>query len=248
MDCSTARLLLELARPGGTDLDESDAERLEDHLADCPLCREFAAGERCMDEALARAMQAIPLPDGLQGRLEARLQSGFRRLMRRRMVQAAVLTAVAAGVMATAVMAFPREKRPLGIDLEQTYLAISQEPGSSPEQVNEWFEDTYHVRTEAPANFDYRLLVLRNLADFQGRRVPFLLFARGGAYARVYILSGEWFDLEDVPEAPGYRVVFLRDPSDDRIGYVVTYTSDQLDWFLNKGDPQPGDSARTDAQ
>src|SRR5438094_788506 len=75
MDCRTARLLLDFARPIPAEL-EADASRdLEHHLAGCADCDSLARAERRLDEPLGRAMRAVPLPLGLRDRLLARLDA-----------------------------------------------------------------------------------------------------------------------------------------------------------------------------
>ena len=58
MDCKTARLLLLFARPLPTELEASEAEALESHLADCPECGALAQAERQTDTCLGQAMRA----------------------------------------------------------------------------------------------------------------------------------------------------------------------------------------------
>src|SRR5262245_47235500 len=73
MDCKSARLLMEFARPGSAELDAGEADALQQHLADCPDCAALAAAERRADEHIGRAIREVPLPEGLQKRLLKRL-------------------------------------------------------------------------------------------------------------------------------------------------------------------------------
>jgi len=73
MDCKSARLLMEFARPGSAELDAGEADALQQHLADCLDCNALAAAERRADEHIGRAMRDVPLPEGLQERLLKRL-------------------------------------------------------------------------------------------------------------------------------------------------------------------------------
>src|SRR5947209_5969151 len=50
MDCRTARLLLEFARPRAGELQGSDADALEGHLLACAECESLARLERLADE------------------------------------------------------------------------------------------------------------------------------------------------------------------------------------------------------
>ena len=75
MDCKTARQWLEFHRPRGGELTAEDVAALEGHLAVCADCDAAVRAERAADAALARAMQAVPIPAGLQDRLLARLDA-----------------------------------------------------------------------------------------------------------------------------------------------------------------------------
>src|SRR5262245_13853267 len=81
MDCNTARLLLDFARPG--DLDAAEAGDLERHLADCPDCGPPARAGRALDRHLGRAVRRVEVPEGLRGRLLARLEADRGDLHRR---------------------------------------------------------------------------------------------------------------------------------------------------------------------
>src|SRR5262245_38578280 len=103
MDCRSARLLLDFDRPQlqGTrpELEGDEVEALRTHLADCDACRSLAQDERAADDALSRAVKAVPVPDGLRDRLLARLSAErdawWRRvLLRSAGVAAAVFLAV----------------------------------------------------------------------------------------------------------------------------------------------------------
>ncbi len=107
--------------------------------------------------------------------------------------------------------------------------------------MQDWFRETYHLETIAPGGFNYNSLKFYDLAWFQEKRVPVLLFIRDGASARVYILPATDFDFNTVVEAPGYNIVFLRNPTDNRFAYVAMYSSERLDWFFDKSsEPQVG--------
>jgi hypothetical protein len=130
--------------------------------------------------------------------------------------------------------------RRLGVDLEAVQNEISSQKAKRPNDVANWFHDTYHLTTVPPPGFDYDWLVFYDLAYFQGRRVPLLFFARGEANARVYILSADQFDFHRLVEQPGYNIAFCRHPDDPRVAYVISYSSENLQWFQKRdAEPEP---------
>lgn len=232
MDCKTARLLLEFARPLSSELDTPAAEGLHEHLTDCPECGPLYRTERRLDDHLARAVRAVPIPEGLEARLGDRLRRQRRAGYRRRLWIPGVAAAAAAVLLAVWLGFGPHRSRP-GVNLEELYHVLNSRANASPAQVEEWFQNTYHVHTVMPARFDYNFLTFYDLADFQGQRVPMLLFQRGQATARVYILSAKQFDFDAIRPSPGYPVELIRSDN-SQFAYVVIYTSERLDLFFNK--------------
>jgi hypothetical protein len=233
MDCKTARLLLEFARPLSPDLDSADAEGLHEHLADCPDCGPLYRAERSVEDHLARAMRAVPVPEGLEARLSDRLRRERRAWYRWRLWVPGGAAAAAAALLLAIFLGFGPHGTLPGVSLEELYHGLNNRAGATPAQIEDWFYSTYYVHTVVPPQFDYHFLAFYDLADFQGQRVPMLLFLRGQATARVYILSAKQFNLNAIQPAPGYPVELL--PSDNpQFAYVVIYTSERLDWFFNK--------------
>src|SRR5262249_35675260 len=87
MDCRTARVLLDFARPRPAELDAADAAALEDHLFQCDACAALAGAERRLDEHLGRAMRQVEVPPGwkkmLLERPDAARAGGFRSRLKR---------------------------------------------------------------------------------------------------------------------------------------------------------------------
>lgn len=234
MDCKTARLLLEFARPLSAELDTDDAEGLREHLADCPECGPLYRADRQADEHLGQAVRAVPVPEHLQSRLLEQLGQE-RRVWYRRRVWIPGAAAAAALILLAVLLGVGGRTPPTAFNLDNVYHAVTTRVGVPPEQVEEWFQTTYHLRTTAPTGFDYSYLTFFDLAEFQGKRVPMLLFVRGQDIARVFILSEKEFNLDAEP-APGYPVALLR-PAGSAVAYVVIYTNNEnkaLDWFLLK--------------
>jgi hypothetical protein len=234
MDCRTARLLLEFARPSTGELDVREVEHLDEHLTACAECNAAARAERDIDAHLGRAMRTVAVPQEPRSRLLARLRQERNRWYRRHLWTPA---AAAAAVLIVLGVWFGLSRQgglPVA-NLDEFYHRLNSRLGAPPSQVAEWFRDTYQLHTTVPPQFDYTWLAFYDLADFEGKRVPFLFFIRDDAVARVYVLSDSQFDLDRLEKPAGYSAVeVLRHPTDKHFAYVVIYTSKQLDWFLDK--------------
>ena len=234
MDCRAARQLLDFARPRSLELEGSEAEALESHLADCPECGPLAQAERQIDDRMGRAMRAVALPNGLRNRLLNGLRQD-RRLARRRWfgrvaVAATILLAVGLGVY----WHFSQLTR-----FELTELVRPQQ--FDPEQLDEWFRGQGMKDVAVPRQFDYRLLVHYTVAEFQGRAVAQLWFVQDNNSARVYILPAKQFDLDylerqgqGVAQGSHVTVELIRHPENRQIAYLVVYTGASLEPFLNR--------------
>src|SRR5438132_14390863 len=103
MDCKTARLLLAFSRTQASELDTSDADALDNHLAECPECEALAHAERQMERQLSQAMRQVAVPSNLRQRLLTRLQAErspwYRRLPQRHPPVAAAVSALALSVI-----------------------------------------------------------------------------------------------------------------------------------------------------
>ncbi|HXG10141.1 MAG TPA: zf-HC2 domain-containing protein [Gemmataceae bacterium] len=241
MDCKTARLLLDFARP--RELDPDEALALESHLARCPECEALAQAERRLDEHLGRAIRDVAVPEGLRRRLLDRL-AAERGRRHRRGVAWIVRLAVAAAILAVVVwLAFnwvPRE--PPALDLvqlrDENYLLNMP----SRERIEEYFGERGRVIV-APDRFNYALLAHYDLVKVQGKAVPLLVFVEGPHRARVYIISGKDFNLDalfrDRPaNSGGQSVAVWRDEQRPDFAYVIIYTGESLQRFLTNDPPQ----------
>jgi hypothetical protein len=234
MDCKTARLLLHFAQPLPTELEASEAEALESHLADCPECAALARVERQTDACLGPAMCAVPVPAKLRSQLRTRLDAERGRWYRQR--SARILAAAAAlGLVLWLGLSWLGQRPDL--DLQAFHNDVSQQAGARPEQIEQWFYDRYRIQTSAPADFNYNLLTTYHLADLEGWSVPYLEFLQPEGAAHVYILRGNHFNLKALLEQPrfesgGVAVEVRPHPSDPQIAYLVWYTGGSLLRFL----------------
>jgi hypothetical protein len=74
MNCKTAQRLIESCRPSGDDLNWPELAPAAAHLEGCPDCLSRFRLHQATDARIAAVMQDVPIPDGLRGRIEARLR------------------------------------------------------------------------------------------------------------------------------------------------------------------------------
>lgn len=238
MDCKTAHLLMHFARPQFSELEASAAADLQKHLTSCAECAQLAESERALERHLGSAMRDVPVPEGLRDRLLFRLALVQAGLRRRRIVRAAAGLSAAAAVLLACWLGLSWQKiHPPTLDLDSLETRIAAEIANpSQEQVQDWL-DSKNVKAPAPAFLNYLYLSHYHLADLQGRQVPLLFFTRGKDQARVYILSGEQFNLKALQAAgagPGSlcKIDIRFHPDDPGHAYVVVHTGTSLEPFL----------------
>jgi hypothetical protein len=238
MDCRTARLLLDFARPRSSELPPDDAAALSAHLAGCADCDALANAERAMDAWLGEAMRDVSIPDGLRGRVLARLELN-RSEHRRRVAGWTVRVSAAAAVILVAVFgALWYFNRPQTLDLWTLHNQVYAFTYSSdPKKVEGRFKDELNVTTVVPTAFNYAYLKDFGIAPCQGRRVPKLYFAHQDTEAHVYIVTAEQFDLEALSlseseriDSGGLHVEVRREDPDH--AFVVIYRGDSLQPLL----------------
>jgi hypothetical protein len=246
MDCKTARLMLDYARPLAGELDAAEAHALARHLAACPECEAEAEAERRCDDSLGRAMRRIEVPGDLRERVLERLSKDRRDAYHRRLHRVLRWTAAAAAVVLLSWAGLYW----LGLPPSQLL----------PERV--WEQATYHpldkhdleahfrrrdLPMEAP-NFNLALLIGHGEGEvpgYRGRVVPVLFFhhqAHPGQAAVVYVLdtrrmglppkSGEY----EAPSGQRFKLQVLgadgnRYQDGDRFAYLVLYDGDDLEWL-----------------
>jgi hypothetical protein len=246
MDCKTVRLLLDYARPRSAELAGDDAAALEGHLHACPDCEVLARGERQFDDHLGRAVRNVPVPDGLRDRLLNRLAAERRTWYRRQARRWGPVAAAAVVLLALGLWwQWPRHQLPApDLDAMVEYVSQNNNARISAEKVEEWFNNNYpDLPVVAPREFElralnYGLLAYADLGQFQGQRVPMLLFASGDKQARVYILSHKHFDLgelfrtQPVVDSKGYTVAVKPGPEGSGTVHVFIYTGNSMTPFL----------------
>jgi hypothetical protein len=246
MDCDHARLLLEVAHPIATELDARDTEQLAAHLASCPDCGARAESDRLADEQLGRVMSDVPVPDGLKFRLLNRLNRERDAWYRGWALRAAGLAAM---LLLTASLTYGLwwNKKPTP-DLHQLLDDVNAIVDSA-DRVEDAFK-AKGITMTAPRVFEYRYLHSFDMADFQGKKVPYLLFRpdrrvgnTGPPMAKVFVLSNRQFNLDGMrnptPLAGSQQnIQVLQDPSNAHVIYVVVYTTGhKIQEFLRETKP-----------
>jgi len=237
MDCSDARLLLHFARPLATELEESEAEALAYHLNHCTACTALDRVERNVDHHLGTAMRAVSVPPALRGRLIARLAKERDSWYRHRLLRYG--SAVAAAILVAFLgIHYYGKQPPADVNLTAFHDQLNNVQLASADEVEKWFRDHPRVTMKAPAEFNYALLAEHRMADFQGQRVPYLLFQtpNGCESCRVYVLDDRKFNirsLENQSVSGGrFAVEWRKEPADGHVAYVIVYTGGTLQPFL----------------
>jgi hypothetical protein len=250
MDCKTARLLLEFRGPRARELAVEEAAELEGHLAACPDCDAALRAERRLDDHIGRAVRDVPVPDQLREQLLARLRDERGTRLRGRLAWAARGLSVAAALVLCAFLwwHFVGSKPPL-LDINQVADAdVQQHRLVGPENVQAWFREQRHVVMVPPKQFNYLYLADYDVVEWQGRKVPKLVFFRpddnASARARVYVVTTEQFDLSRLPPPGGpydvddsERFQVWQCDSAPGTRYVIFYTGDNLDPLLDPSQP-----------
>jgi len=239
MDCRTARLLMDFARPRCSELPADDADALGQHLAGCADCDALARAERAADARLGEAMRVVSIPEGLRGRILSRLdlERGNRR---RRLAGWTVRVAAAAAVVLLAVYLglVWYNNRARKLDLWALHDQVfTRTYSADAKKVEGWFKEDLNITTVAPTQFNYAYLKEFGISSCQGRRVPSLYFANKDTEAHVYVVTGEQFDMDALKEAEpidsgGFHVEVRQEVEVPDHAFVVIYRGDSLQPLL----------------
>jgi hypothetical protein len=246
VECKTARLLLEFARPNASELDRSEADALNDHLTSCPDCKAVAQSGRQADERIGQAMRDVSPPLDARTRLRQRLDAERKVLYRRWIVRRARDVAAAAAVLIAAWWGYVRWQhlhRP-SIDVNNIAVEIAamRADGVGPGPQEKWFRATYGTETVLPPDLNYGYLIECSMQSLDGRTVPKLGFFNGTNYASVLVLSAKQFDLggslqQSGSAASGITIEIRPHPSNPHYAYLVEYTGGSLDWLVVNTQP-----------
>jgi hypothetical protein len=242
MDCKTAQLFLEFARPHANELAGEDAHALEDHLAQCPDCGSLARNERRLDDHLGKTMRAVEVPDQLRAHLLNRLDAD-RNDWYKRWAGHGLRTAVAAAacllLMVGGIYGWSQYhywNRP-ALDSEVVSDWVRERQQSPPDRAA--VEKSFKKMGVVLPDFNYNYLKAYSIADFHGASVPQLVFSIDGddnahETAIVYVLSEKQFKLDHLTDADdtSYKVAVQHQPGGP-FAYVLVYSGKDCKW-LNK--------------
>jgi len=244
MNCDHARLWLAFARPA--EMEAAERARLDAHLAMCPDCGATARAERGTDDAFARAMQAVPVPDGLRARLTARLAAARTSWWRHAMLRASA--ACIAGLLAVSLTY--SSTRP-SLDLTAAAEDATSQPGlwkpldRAHDDANDLLR-ALGAPAVAPDEFNYQLLKSVGRQNCHGvRSAPTLLFTTADhAYAQVVLVRDTEIKnlpqlVDQVGEASGCWVTVRAVPGLSGWYYIITTYGKPIQSFLRK----PGGTA-----
>jgi hypothetical protein len=239
MDCRTARLLLEFSVPHAAELDQDEAELLENHLHDCPECAQVARFEHEAEKHLAQAMQDVAEPAGLRNRILGRANAERRKWYRRQLRNLAAAAAVL--LIAGLGLGFWRYQSRPAVDVSQLAFDFANLPASA-EGMEQWLWETERVKSVLPPSYKYQYCVSANRQQFYGKLVPHLFFQKDKEYADVFVLTSSQFNLEESlkqpPAGTGRITVSIeKHPGRSDVVYLIICSSPSLDWLKN---PDPG--------
>jgi hypothetical protein len=256
MDCKTARLLLDYARPSSTELDATEAQALEEHLTGCESCDQAAGAERRADAAIGKAMRQVDVPDQLRARILARMKEERGDLRRRWIIHGLRAAIAAAAVLLLALglwrwfavrPAFPVEQ----LVAHANYSVYSPHTAAQVEADLK----SQGVEITVPADLNYSYLRWAFLTNVEGRRTPLLIFNNSGTnggqpqHALVFLVADNQFDLGGNLPVPQLTNAYeyhchtaVQETGGKRVGYVIYYTGDDWHWLQNNSLP-PTDAA-----
>lgn len=238
MDCKTARLLLDFARPQARELEAEEAQALESHLDHCPECHSQARSERQFDEYLGKAIRQVEVPAGLRDQLLARLESARGDWHRQRFAHAARLCTAAAALLLLGWSGWywVREHWVAPIDMQRVAEAISNDATEDPITRTERQLRALGADTRLPSYFDYHLLAgppsLAELPGYPGRMVPSLLFMRNGRVAQVYLIPEKAIP-SDTPRTihnSSFKAE-LKGEEGEPYRFLIIHDGDDLHWL-----------------
>jgi hypothetical protein len=231
MECKTARLLQSLA----VEIGPIESEELLAHLESCTECAAEASAERRLDARIGKAMNDVPVPAGLKGRIHGSLaEARWAEWSKAASRWVAPLAAAAALLF---VVGLTARILTTGWKIDPEDLLAGQNmyrPGNA--EAAEAVLRRLGSSARVPQFTQYAHLSgvsISELPGHPGRIVPALSFAYGAKRATVYVID-TWkmtMPSETVPDE-GYVYRVRKGPhEDERWAYLILYTGGRPDWL-----------------
>lgn len=235
MDCRSARLLLDFARPHVCELEAEEAAALESHLDHCPDCHNQARSERQLDACLGKAMRQVEVPAGLREQLLTRLESARGDWQRQRFAHAVRLSVAAAAALLLiwAGGYWLREHLVAPIDAQRVAEAVSNDATEDPRTRTARALKDLGVETPLP-HLDYSLLAcppsLAELPGHPNRKAPMLAFTRNGRRAWVFVIAQKDIPNDAAASSSSFKAEFL--PSEgEPYRFLIIHDGENFDWL-----------------
>lgn len=240
MDCSTARLFLQLGRPYARELEEPEAVELEAHLAHCTACHHYAMDAERLDKHLGKAIRSVEVPKGLKEHLLQRLTSEQSDRQRRWVGHAARVAALAAGVLLL-IWGYQTIFGPRRPVLEaETVLRDYNIVRPDREDANLQLKQLGALAC-APSFTNYAYLigspslaVLPGTENSKPIRVPQFVFAHRDRQAIIYAVSRRQCqieELETMDRGYAFNLDLWPDERNRDTVYFVLFTGKEWDWL-----------------
>lgn len=243
MNCDTARVLLQFARP--PDLDSAERDELARHLDRCAECRRRADQEKRIDSWLGPAMGAVAIPIGLRERILGRLANERNAYYRGWLFRGAVAAAVVALAVTGFFWIWGERKGSDQLDPVALAMPFTNDLPSSPAETARWIHGkgiAFEFPPEFALNWRFGALDLVH-ADVSVRNevaIPTLVYKTkdGDSRATVLFLPRGKYQIDRLPGQTATGGVYgqvrvVGDPARDAYVALVVVGKGNLAHFLN---------------
>ncbi|MBM3983363.1 MAG: DUF3379 domain-containing protein [Planctomycetes bacterium] len=233
MECRDAQFYLRLRRHAADELGPDVTGTLDSHLATCAACAADARAALSFDRALTAAMRSVPVPSGLREKLFTQAAAKQGAVLRGKLYRAGGLVAAGLLVLGIGFGVFSNSRPKVD---SQVLIDIAS---NQSEQAVSRFLVANKLPDHLPMPFDYDLLMHFDMGEYQGQKVPVIVFRSpngDNGFAKVYIFkSDSRFDLRGLQDAQGSQAraqVLVGQGAYRGATYVFVHTGRDLQPFL----------------
>jgi hypothetical protein len=231
MECQDVRLMLAFTQRAAEGVDATERQAVEQHLTGCPECSSVAQGSTAFDRVIGAAMRAVPVPPAAVDQLS-------KRLAQRRPRPLPWIAAAAALLLSASMGSYWYLSQPAILEVS-TLEHVASRAGNSADDVEQWFHGA-GLHMSAPRQFDFRQLIAYDVVEFEGRRVPKLVFFHPSerneraSVAQVLVLRVDEFSPTNLPRRAQLHSLTSHTISEENSETfsLVFSTSDDLGPFL----------------